>query len=98
MMYHSLMSRFYDPPPLSADGQPGDLIRSTRFKAYVSPGIRLRAHATRILYRSTDALGNPTTVSGTILIPPGATKRETRGRAACFIPLVGYAIGTHGIG
>jgi hypothetical protein len=58
--------------------------------AYLAPGLRLRGRAWRVLYRSTSAIGEPTAVSGAILIPPG--------RARGPRPLIGYAVGTHGIG
>jgi pimeloyl-ACP methyl ester carboxylesterase len=80
---------FYDrPSPLPA-GKPGDLIRAERMDAYLVPGVRLRAEAWRVLYRSTGGVGEPTAVSGTVLIPGG--RRRT-------LPLVAYAVGTHGIG
>jgi fermentation-respiration switch protein FrsA (DUF1100 family) len=66
------------------------LIRSEKIDAYLAPGLRLRAHAWRVLYRSTSATGEPTAVSGTVLIPRG----KSRGPR----PLIGYAVGTHGIG
>jgi hypothetical protein len=66
------------------------VIRSEPIDAYLLPGLRLRAHAWRILYRSTGATGEPTAVSGTVLVP--------RGKARADRPLIGYAIGTHGIG
>ena len=58
--------------------------------AYLNPGVRIRARVWRVLYRSTSAVGEPSAVSGTILIP--------RGRARGPRPLIGYAVGTHGIG
>jgi fermentation-respiration switch protein FrsA (DUF1100 family) len=76
------------PPPLE-DGEPGDLIRWEPVEAYLVPGLRLRARAWRILYRSTSATGEPVAVSGTVLLPRGKDRRRA---------LVGYAIGTHGIG
>jgi hypothetical protein len=81
---------FYDPPSSLPEGRPGDVIRSEPIDAYLVPGLRLRAHAWRILYRSTGATGEPTAVSGTVLVP--------RGKARADRPLIGYAIGTHGIG
>ncbi len=59
--------------------------------AYLAPGVRLRARAWRILYRSTGAVGEPTAVSGTLLLPVGT-------RTGQELPLIAYAIGTHGIG
>ena len=36
--------------------------------AYLVPGVRLRAKAWRMLYRSTSAVGEPTVVSGAVLV------------------------------
>jgi pimeloyl-ACP methyl ester carboxylesterase len=80
---------FYIAPDPLPEGRPGELIRSESMDAYLVPGLRLRGRAWRILYRSTSATGEPTAVSGTVLIPAG----RRRPRA-----LIGYAIGTHGIG
>src|SRR5437763_14045225 len=79
---------FYDPPSPLPDGRPGDIIRAEPVDAYVVPGVRLRARAWRILYHSTSAVGEPTAVSGTVLMPHGSQRRR---------PLVGYATGTPGI-
>jgi fermentation-respiration switch protein FrsA (DUF1100 family) len=81
---------FYMPPEPLPAGRPGDVIRAEPVDAYLAPGVRLRARAWRVLYRSTSAIGTPVAVSGTVLVPPGG-----KGRAR---PLLGYAIGTHGIG
>ncbi len=81
---------FYQPPAPLPDSQPGDLIRAEPMDAYLAPGVRIRARAWRVLYRSTSAIGEPSAVSGTVLIPGGKPGR-TR-------PLIGYAVGTHGIG
>jgi Secretory lipase len=87
---------FYEPPdPLPSD-HPGEVIRAEPVHAYLAPGVRLRAQAWRILYHSTGALGEPTAVSGTVLVPTGFGPLSRRGRTDR--PLVGYAIGTHGIG
>jgi fermentation-respiration switch protein FrsA (DUF1100 family) len=80
---------FYVPPEPLGPGAPGEVIRAEPVDAYLTPGLRLRARAWRILYRSTGAVGEPTVVSGTVLLPRG--KARVR-------PLIGYAIGTHGIG
>ncbi len=81
---------FYVPPAPLPEGRPGDVIRAEPIDAYLTPGIRLRARAWRVLYRSTSAIGEPVAVSGTVLLPPGGTSRPR--------PLLGYAVGTHGIG
>ena len=81
---------FYVPPDPLPDGKPGDVIRAEEIDAYLVPGVRMRCRVWRILYRSTGAAGQPTAVSGIVLIP--------RWRARGPRPLIGYAIGTHGIG
>lgn len=80
---------FYLPPDPLPEGRPGDIIRAEPVDAYLVPGVRLRAKAWRVLYRSTGAVGEPTAVSGTVLVPGGRPKPRA---------LIGYAIGTHGIG
>jgi hypothetical protein len=81
---------FYHPPEPLGAGEPGDVIRAEPMDAYLVPGLRLRAKAWRVLYRSTSALGEPTAVSGTVLVPYGRSRAPR--------PLIGYGIGTHGIG
>src|ERR1700722_14643555 len=80
---------FYEPPSPLPEGRPGELIRAEPMDAYLVPGVRLRARAWRVLYHSTGAVGGRAAVSGTVLLPLG--RRAPRG-------LVGFAIGTHGIG
>jgi fermentation-respiration switch protein FrsA (DUF1100 family) len=89
---------FYAAPDrLPEEGKPGDLIRAEPMDAYLVPGVRLRARAWRVLYRSTSATGEPTAVSGIVLVPSGRIGMVGhRGRRVR--PLIGYAIGTHGIG
>jgi len=82
---------FYEAPTGLAASAPGELLRAEPMHAYLMPGVRLRARAWRILYRSTGAVGEPTAVSGTLLLPAGVRQ----GRP---LPLIAYAIGTHGIG
>jgi Secretory lipase len=86
---------FYRPPAPLPSGQPGDVIsaRASRFtldplnKAPVA-GVTSR----QILYRSTDALGEPMAVTGTVLVPTAPwTGPGPR-------PLVAYAVGTRGVG
>jgi alpha-beta hydrolase superfamily lysophospholipase len=81
---------FYESPSPLPGGAPGDVIRAEPVDAYLVPGLRLRTRAWRILYLSTSATGEPTAVSGIVLLP--------RGRSHAPRPLIGYAIGTHGIG
>ena len=87
---HAAHADFYEPPGDLERLRPGELIRCEPVHAYLTPGIRLRANAWRVLYRSTGAVGEPTAVSGTVLMP------RRRGRSPR--PLIAYAIGTHGIG
>lgn len=70
---------------------PGAIIRSEPMDAYLIPGVRLRARAVRLLYRSTGAMSEPTAVSGTLLLPERGKRDQIR-------PLIGFAVGTHGIG
>jgi hypothetical protein len=55
---------FYVPPNPLPPGSPGDVIRSRRSVAPLTT-----ASAWQLLYRSTTALGEPTAVSGTLLVP-----------------------------
>jgi acetyl esterase/lipase len=82
---------FYRTPAAIARFAPGEVIQAEPMHAYVVPGVRLRARAWRILYRSTGAVGEPTAVSGTLLMPAGARARQP-------LPVIAYAVGTHGIG
>jgi fermentation-respiration switch protein FrsA (DUF1100 family) len=82
---------FYEAPAGFGSLAAGDLLRAEPMDAYLAPGVRLRARALRILYRSTGAVGEPTAVSGTLLLPVGT-------RTGQELPLIAYAIGTHGIG
>jgi len=75
---------FYTPPnPLPA-GLPGTIIRSEPMRD-APPGIR----ATRIMYLSTSATGQPTAVTGMIAEPDSPAGPEGR-------PLVAFAHGTTG--
>jgi hypothetical protein len=91
--HQAAVKGFYEAPAGFPAGTsaPGELIRSEPMDAYLIPGVRLRARAWRILYRSTGATGEPTIVSGALLIPG---RREDRRP----LRLVAHAIGTHGIG
>ncbi len=81
---------FYDPPAPLGEGNPGDVIRAEPMDAYLVPGVRLRAKGWRVLYRSTSAIGEPIAVSGIVLVPYGRRHGPR--------PLIGYGVGTHGIG
>jgi Secretory lipase len=86
---------FYLPPDPLPPGRPGDLIRTEPSRLVLEPSGQLgaiMATGTRIMYRSTDARGNPIAVTGTYFEPsndwPGKGPR----------PLISYAPGTQGQG
>jgi triacylglycerol lipase len=86
---------FYTPPDPLPPSQPGDLIRTEPSRLVLEPSGQLGAiiaTGTRIMYRSTDARGNPMAVTGTYFEPdnewPGQGPR----------PLIVYGPGTQGQG
>lgn len=86
---------FYTPPDPLPPGKPGDLIRTEPSRLALEPSGQLGAYVgtgTRIMYRSTDAAGNPVAVTGTYIEPdvrwPGTGPR----------PLLAYATGPYGAG
>ncbi|WP_449870942.1 lipase family protein [Mycobacterium simulans] len=91
----SQYEQFYTPPDPLPPGRPGDLIRAEPSRLVLEPSGQLgaiMATGTRIMYRSTDARGNPIAVTGTYFEPdnpwPGSGSR----------PLISYAPGTQGQG
>src|SRR5689334_22157435 len=66
---------FYLPPDPLVPGEPGEPIKVEEMDAYLVPGVRIRARVWRVLYRSTSATGEPTSVSGTVLVPRGSGGR-----------------------
>jgi hypothetical protein len=77
---------FYEQHTEPGPGPMGEVLASESIHPYLLPGLRLRANGWRVLYRSSDLNGQPTTVSGTILVPAGTVRG-----------VVAYAIGTHGL-
>ncbi|WP_412539001.1 lipase family protein [Longispora sp. K20-0274] len=77
-----------DPGRVAAAGDlgPGELVSATQIAA---PGFG-DATTWQISYRSTTALGRPNVVGGTVLVPKGDHPGPR--------PVVGYAVGTHGMG
>ncbi len=76
-----------------AAAAPGDIVSAGPGSFSMDPVLRLPmpgVRATHVVYRSTNVHGAPNVVSGTILVPttPYLGKR----------PIVGYAVGTHGLG
>lgn len=85
---------FYQPPRLRL-GRPGELVRSRESQFSLdllaaTPDPAVVAH--QVLYRSTDALGEPMMVSGTVLVP------STPWTGTGDRPLISYAVGTRGLG
>ncbi len=78
---------FYEPPSPLPPGRPGDLLRAEP----VPFGPDSSVNGWRILYRSTTATGAPTAVSGSVFVPKRPWLVDNR-------PIVGYAVGTHGMG
>ncbi|MCP2344585.1 lipase family protein [Nonomuraea roseoviolacea] len=72
---------------------PGDVVSAEPTTVYLLPGklLEVPVDAWHLLYRSTSATGQPTTVSGTLLVPKAAYPLGRR-------PVIGYATGTHGLG
>ncbi|ART72928.1 triacylglycerol lipase [Mycobacterium dioxanotrophicus] len=86
---------FYTPPSPLPPGRPGDLIRTEPSRLVLEPSGQLGAFVgtgTRIMYRSTDAQGQPVAVTGTYIEPdvpwPGIGPR----------PLLAYAVMGFGMG
>ncbi len=88
-------TEFYTPPNPLPPGLPGDLVRTEPSRLVLEPSGQLgaiMATGTRVMYRSTDARGNPDVVTGTYFEPyndwPGQGSR----------PLIVYGPGTQGQG
>ena len=76
---------FYVPPSPLPAGKPGDVIRWRTSKA----GPRKDSvNAWQVMYLSTNALGQPDAVTGTVLVPKNADPATA--------PIVAFAPGTHG--
>lgn len=79
--------RFYLAPEPLPPGAPGDPVH---YREVVTPiGVVSGARSYLVLYRSTDANGRPTAVSGTVFVP--------NRRAAGTRPIVALAPGTQGL-
>lgn len=84
---------FYTPPP-ALPAVNGDLIRSRSSVFTLDPDHRTPVPGTKawqVLYRSTDAGGQPIAVSGMVIVPTTPWPVGNR-------PLVSYAVGTRGLG
>lgn len=78
---------FYTPPDPLPAGAPGDVIRFRPSPAG-PPTARRLADAWQVMYLSTDGLGRPDAVTGTILVPKGADRATA--------PVIGFGPGTSG--
>jgi pimeloyl-ACP methyl ester carboxylesterase len=78
---------FYTPPDPLPAGQPGDIIRS-RPSTVGTPSLQPKVDSWQVMYLSTDALGSPTAVTGTVVVPAGADPAT--------LPVIGLGPGTHG--
>jgi pimeloyl-ACP methyl ester carboxylesterase len=84
---------FYAPPSPLPGGEPGDVIwyRESVFTLdATTKATATDVSAYQVLYRSTSALGNANAVSGTVLVPRAPYDGPR--------PVVGYAVGTVGMG
>lgn len=79
---------FYTAP--APTGSKGDLLRHRPAVVNLGPGAPA-VQAWNVLYRSTDALGQPNVVSGTVIVPAAAWS------GSGLRPVLGYAVGTHGL-
>lgn len=72
---------------------PGNVVSAQPATVYLLPGklLEVPVNAWHILYNSTSATGALNAVSGTLLVPKGDYPLGTR-------PIIGYAVGTHGLG
>lgn len=67
---------FYVPPSPLPEGKPGDVIRS-RPSSVGWPTADSKAKTWQVMYRSTNALGEPTAMVATVLVPKGADPAKT---------------------
>lgn len=84
---------FYDPPAALPD-RDGDVVRSEAADFHLDPLKLLKVDATvnRVMYKTTDRDGTAIAVTGTVITPRG------RWVGAGERPIVGYAVGTQGLG
>lgn len=86
---------FYTPPDPLPPSEPGDLIRSEPSRLVLEPSGQLGAFVgtgTRIMYRSSDAHGNPVAVTGTYIEPDN----PWQGKGPR--PLIAFATIVYGMG
>ncbi|MEV7092529.1 lipase family protein [Amycolatopsis sp. NPDC051045] len=76
---------FYTPPSPLPAGRPGDVLR---WRPSNAGPRRASVDAWQVMYLSTNALGQPDAVTGTVLVPKNADRATA--------PIVAFAPGTHG--
>jgi pimeloyl-ACP methyl ester carboxylesterase len=76
---------FYVPPSPLPAGAPGDIIR---WRPSTAGAPRYPVNAWQVMYLSTNALGQPDAVTGTVLVPDGVNPATA--------PIVSFAAGTQG--
>lgn len=79
---------FYTPP--ASEGRHGDLIWYRQATVKLGSGAPA-AQAWNVMYHSTDALGRPNVVTGTVIVP------KTAWKGSGARPVISYAVGTHGL-
>ncbi|GAA4043912.1 lipase family protein [Nonomuraea soli] len=79
-------------PPARA-ASPGTVVSAQPTTVYLLPGqlLKVPVNAWSLHYNSTSAIGQINTVSGTLLVPKASWLLGRR-------PIIGYAVGTHGLG
>ncbi|GAA0601900.1 lipase family protein [Kutzneria viridogrisea] len=76
---------FYVPPSPLPNGSPGDVVRWRQINVgFPRPAVK----AWQVMYLSTDALGQPDVVTGTVMVPQGADPAKA--------PIASFAAGTEG--
>jgi pimeloyl-ACP methyl ester carboxylesterase len=80
--------------PATLPAANGDLVRSEPLGFLLDPAAvgKLAYTSTRVLYRSTNRTGTPIAVSGSVIVP------KARWVGPGTRPVIGYAVGTQGIG
>jgi len=80
---------FYTPPATLPAGKHGDIIKYQEAQVYIAGAPDFNAW--NVMYYSTDALGVPNIVTGTVLVPKKSWSIFSSR------PVIAYAIGTHGL-
>ncbi|WP_419995722.1 lipase family protein [Streptomyces boninensis] len=78
---------FYKRPNPIPEGKPGDVISSRKI-APGTPTNRELADTWQVMYRSTNAKGEPVANTGTVMVP--------KGKDPATVPIIGWAPGTQG--